>query len=227
MADELAGDGPVRVDSPGIRGGRDALYALFLHPGRRLGLYARGNDAISREVTVSITPGERRSYLLLGRASLFTEYGGQPAGGSLIVLYLVRSRYHARDLEARRELPSVCAPYAAAGQRRYRGLSSDLFVGEGSVVLVFREANVHGPSTEQESRHHEDRGHHPQPPVADVGPGCAVARRAGCPGRATLRTAGTPLPEERYDLPTGRLAASLFGAGGIFRAAANPGVAGP
>src|ERR671911_159726 len=121
-----------------------------------------------------------------------------------MTLYLVRGRYHARDFEARRELPSVCAPYASAGRRRDRGLTFDLFVGEGPVVLVFREANVHGPSTEQKSRHHEERGHHPQPPVADVGPGCA-ARRAGRPGRATLRTAGRPLAEERYDLAAGGL----------------------
>src|SRR5215218_6286829 len=228
VSEELAGEGPVRVDPHGIGGGCDALDTQGLHLSRCLRLDTRGDDAVSTELSVRTTSKERDPYLLLDNVRLFAEHGVQLPGRRPWVFDLVRGCYHTGDLEAGRELPSVGTHYAAAGRRGDRGRSTGLLVGEGPVILVLREAYVHGPPAEEKSRHREHRRHHPQPPVAHRSPGFGPdRRRATPPGGAAICAAGPPLRAERYDFATRGLAPFVSGARGGVLATANPCVARP
>src|SRR5918993_2258551 len=228
VSEELAGEGPVRIDPHGIGGGRDALYTKSLRLSRCLRLDACGDDAVPTELAVRTTPKERGLYLLLGGVRFFAEHGVQLPCRRPWVFDLVRGCYHTRYLEAGREFPSVGTHYTAAGRRGDLGRSTGLLVGEGPVILVICEAYVHGPPAEEKSRHREHRRHHPQPPVAHGSPGFgADRRRATRPGGAALRTAGPPLPAERYDFATRGLAPRVSVARRGFLATANPCVARP
>src|SRR5918994_1074896 len=224
VSEELAGEGPVRIDPDGIGDDCDALDTQGLHLGCCLRLDACGDDAVSTELAVRTTPKESGPHLLLGHVRLFAEHGVQLPGRRPRVFDLVRGCYHAGDLEASRELPSVGTHYAAAGRRGDRGRSTGLLLGEGPVTRVLREAYVHGPPTEKKYRHREHRRHHPQPPVAHGSPSFGGhRRRATRPGRA----AGPPLAAERYDFATRGLRPFVSGARGGLLATANPCVARP
>src|ERR687897_528044 len=193
-----------------LDGLRQGFLQLLLHRG------------VHRQIYVPATPKERDPYLLLGHVRLFAEHGVELPGRRPRVFDLVRGCYHAGDLEAGRELPSVGTDYAAAGRRGDRGRSTGLLLGEGPVTRVLREAYVHGPPTEKQYRHREHRRHHPQPHVAHGSPSFGGhRRRATRPGRA----AGPPLAAERYDFATRGLRSFVSGARGGLLATANPCVA--
>ena len=175
--------------------------------------------AVAPGPAAGILFAKRRPQLLLALIRPGTQHPGQRPRGCLWVFDLVRRSDDARGLEARRELPAVDADDAAAGRWRGRHLSPVLLGGEGLVPLVVDEADVHGPPSEEEARHREHGGHHPQSPVSH-GPTFAAGRRAA-------RTPGASPAGEGCDPGTGGLAFAGPGAEGCFCAAGVLDVSGP